>query len=45
MPDANTGAAILQLRPPRPDSEAIRDDEAAFYLEIDPIMGAPLEEL
>ena len=45
MPDANTGAALLQLRPPRPDSEAIREDEAAFYLEIDPIMGAPIEEL
>ncbi len=45
MPDANSGAALLQLRPPRPDSEAIREDEAAFYLEIDPIMGAPIEEL
>lgn len=45
LPDAGTGTALLHMRPPRSNTEAMRDDEAAFYLEIDPIMGAPVEEL
>lgn len=42
LPDPKTGAARLHMRLPKPEAQ---DDDDGFYLEIDPLMGAPLEAL
>ena len=43
LPDPKTGAARLHMRLPKPETDEQDDD--SFYLEIDPIMGAPMEAL
>ena len=46
LPDPKTGMARLHMRLPLPKNGAEADDDSAgFYLEIDPMMGAPLEKL
>lgn len=42
LSDPRTGLAKLHMRLPKADAE---NDDDSFYLEIDPIMGAPLEAL
>ena len=44
LPDPKTGMARLHMRLPQPKTET-EDDGDSFYLEIDPLMGAPLEAL
>lgn len=44
LPDPKTGVARLHMRLPLPKPET-QDDDDSFYLEIDPLMGAPLEKL
>ncbi len=44
LPDPKTGVARLHIRLPKTGAEAQEDDDS-FYLEIDPLMGAPLEKL
>ncbi|MDL2268125.1 hypothetical protein LJC46_09125, partial [Desulfovibrio sp. OttesenSCG-928-G15] len=44
LPDPKTGMARLHMRLPQPKTE-VGDDSDSFYLEIDPMMGAPLEAL
>ena len=44
LSDPKTGVARLHLRLPQPKTDA-EDDGDSFYLEIDPLMGAPLEAL
>lgn len=46
LPDSKTGMARLHMRLPLPKTGAeTEDDGDSFYLEIDPLMGAPLEAL
>ncbi len=46
LPDPKTGIARLHVRMPQPKTGAeTEDDGDSFYLEIDPMMGAPLEAL
>ena len=46
LPDPKTGMARLHMRLPQPKpGAATEDDGDSFYLEIDPLMGAPLEKL
>ena len=46
LPDPQSGLLRLYMRPFRPGTEQdAAQGEDAFYLEIDPLMGAPLEEL
>ncbi|SBW08106.1 conserved hypothetical protein [uncultured delta proteobacterium] len=46
LPDPKTGMARLHMRLPQPKTGAETGDSSdSFYLEIDPLMGAPLEEL
>ena len=46
LPDPQSGLLRLYMRPFRPEAEQdAAQGEDAFYLEIDPLMGAPLEEL
>lgn len=46
LPDPQSGLLRLYMRPFRPGTEqSTAHDEDGFYLEIDPLMGAPLEEL
>ena len=42
LPDPKTGLTRLHMRPPKTDAP---DEEDGFYLEIDPLNGAPLEAL
>ena len=42
LPDPKTGTARLHMRLPKAGVEEADDD---FYLDIDPVMGAPLEAL
>lgn len=44
LPDPKTGMPRLHMRLPQPKTDAKEDDDS-FYLEIDPLMGAPLEAL
>lgn len=44
LPDPKTGAVRLHMRQPQPKSGEKEDDDS-FYLEIDPLLGAPLEAL
>ena len=43
LPDPKTGMARLHMRLPKTSAET--EDDDSFYLEIDPLMGAPLEAL
>lgn len=45
LPDPVTGAARLHMRLPKPEAQQGQDDDDSFYLEIDPVMGAPMEKL
>ena len=46
LPDPKTGMARLHMRLPLPKTGMeTEDDGDSFYLEIDPLMGAPLEAL
>ena len=46
LPDPQSGLLRLYMRPFRPETEQdAAQGEDAFFLEIDPLMGAPLEEL
>jgi len=46
LPDPKTGVVRLHMRLPQPKTGvAAQDDDDSFYLEIDPMMGAPLEAL
>lgn len=46
LPDPKSGLLRLYMRPFRPKAgHDTEHDEEGFYLEIDPLMGAPLEEL
>ena len=46
LPDPRTGIARLHMRLPLPKTGAeTEDDGDSFYLEIDPLMGAPVEAL
>lgn len=45
LPDPITGTARLHMRLPKPEAQQGQDDDDIFYLEIDPVMGAPMEAL
>ena len=46
LPDPKTGTARLHMRLPLPKSQMQeQEDDDSFYLEIDPLMGAPMEAL
>lgn len=46
LPDPKTGMARLHMRLPQPKTGTTSEDDGdSFYLEIDPMMGAPLEAL
>ena len=45
LADPKTGMANLHMRLHQPKEAGAEDDGDSFYLEIDPLMGAPLEAL
>lgn len=45
LPDPRTGMARLHMRLPKNKAEQDTGDDDSFYLEMDPLYGAPVEAL